>query len=235
MLKVAHEAEERFGALLMAWWNGNGAAAVLAHEDEALLMERATGRRSLAILARSGGDEETTCILCAAVAALHAPRSEPPPDLIPLATWFEALLSGHARYGGLAGLCARTARALLAERREPAVLHGDVHHGNVLDFGERGFLAIDPKGLVGDRAFDYANLFRNPDIATATRDGRFARRLAVVGDVAGLERRRLLRWVLALAGLSSVWLRDDGAAADDDLTIMEIAAAELAFAGARPG
>lgn len=48
-----------------------------------------------------------------------------------------------------------------------AVLHGDLHHGNVLDFGPLGWLAIDPKGLHGESGFDYANILSNPDRASA--------------------------------------------------------------------
>jgi streptomycin 6-kinase len=40
---------------------------------------------------------------------------------------------------------------LLTTQREKVVLHGDMHHGNVLNFGSRGWLAIDPKGLIGER------------------------------------------------------------------------------------
>src|ERR1700754_618437 len=43
MLKIALEAEEKWGATLMKWWNGNGAARVLAHHGDAILLERATG------------------------------------------------------------------------------------------------------------------------------------------------------------------------------------------------
>ena len=50
-----------------------------------------------------------------------------------------------ASHGGILVRCAQTARALLAQPREVGVLHGDLHHGNVLDFGVRGWLAIDPK------------------------------------------------------------------------------------------
>jgi streptomycin 6-kinase len=46
---------------------------------------------------------------------------------------------------------AATARELLAKPSEVVVLHGDIHRGNVLDFGPRGWLASDPKGLVGER------------------------------------------------------------------------------------
>ncbi len=45
MLKVATEPEERRGADTMTWWDGDGAAQVLAHEGDALLMERAKGQR----------------------------------------------------------------------------------------------------------------------------------------------------------------------------------------------
>jgi streptomycin 6-kinase len=98
---------------------------------------------------------------------------------------------------------ASTALELLAEPEEVVVLHGDIHHGNVLDFGPRGWLAIDPKGLVGERGFDHANLFCNPDLASATAPGRLARQATIVAEAARLDRRRLLRWILAWAGLSA--------------------------------
>jgi streptomycin 6-kinase len=85
------------------------------------------------------------------------------------------------------------------------VLHGDIHHGNILDFRERGWLAIDPKGVIGERGFDYANLFCNPDYETAAAPGRLRRQVEIVANAAGLEQRRLLEWVLAWAGLSAAW------------------------------
>src|SRR3546814_13426940 len=81
--------------------------------------------------------------------------------LVPLAHWFRALNPAAATHGGILARCAATARALLAESRGTGVLHGDIHHDNVLDFGPRGWLAIDPKRLVGERGFDFANLFTN--------------------------------------------------------------------------
>ncbi|MBB3409407.1 streptomycin 6-kinase [Rhizobium sp. BK316] len=42
MLKVATDSSERDGALLMKWWDGDGAARVYAHEGDAVLLERAT-------------------------------------------------------------------------------------------------------------------------------------------------------------------------------------------------
>lgn len=91
MLKIATKEEEQRGNALMIWWNGDGAARVLAHDSDALLLERATGTRSLTAMAKDGNDDEASRILCAVAARLHAPRSSPPPELVPLPKWFEAL------------------------------------------------------------------------------------------------------------------------------------------------
>lgn len=234
MLKVAHTEEERKGGRVMEWWRGDGAARVFARDGAALLIERATGTQSLSEMARNGQDDEATRILCKAAGRLHAPRAIPPPeDLIPLAKWFGDLFAAAPHHGGVLPRAAETARVLLAAPRDHVVLHGDLHHDNVLDFGARGWLAIDPKFIAGERAFDYANIFTNPDLAdpslpVATEPGRFARRLELVGQHANLERERLLRWILAWTGLSAAWYLGDGdPLANIDLAIADVAAAEL--------
>jgi streptomycin 6-kinase len=95
-------------------------------------------------------------------------------------------------------------------------------------------LAIDPKRLVGERGFDFANIFTNPDLddptwPVATKPGCFARRLAVVTEAARLDRQRLLCWILAWTGLSASWFLGDGNSdfAAIDLHVAELAAAEL--------
>jgi streptomycin 6-kinase len=233
MLKLSYEEDERLGGVLMEWWGGEGAARVLARDDTALLLERATGASSLADMAGSRHDDEACRILCGTAARLHAPRSKPLPELVPLDAWFRDLEPAAAIHGGILTRCAETARLLLAEPHEVGVLHGDLHHGNVLDFGTRGWLAIDPKRLIGERGFDFANIFTNPDLAdptrpVATESGCFARRLGVIVEAAGLERRRLLSWILAWTGLSASWfLGDDDPLASIDLRIAAFAAAEL--------
>jgi streptomycin 6-kinase len=168
MLKIAHEEEEeRRGGRLMAWWAGQGAARVLAHDERAVLLERATGARSLAAMVAAGHDDEATLILRAAAARLHAPHRAALPDLMPLPTWFEALSPAARTHGGLLAEADAVTRELLAAPREQAVLHGDLHHGNLLDGGERGWLAIDPKALWGERTFDFVNILRNPAPAIA--------------------------------------------------------------------
>ncbi len=233
MLKVAGHDDERIGGKVMSWWDGEGAARVLAHDDTAILMERAEGTASLAVMSRSGHDDEACAILCEVVARLHKPRSDPPPGgLVTLEHWFRELAPAAASHGGILPESAKVAKLLLADQRDIRVLHGDLHHDNVLDFGARGWLAIDPKRVVGDRGFDYANIFTNPDIdhpqwPVATKPERFARRLEIVTEAAGIERTRMLRWILAWTGLSAAWYLGDGDPARIDLDIAELASAEL--------
>lgn len=215
MLKVARADEEIRGGALLAAWNGVGAARVLRREGPALLLERAMGPGRLVDWAEGGRDDEATHVLCAAAAALHgasdAVRSDPvTPPLVPLRVWFRQLLAVGPDADDLHRRAADIAAELLDDPRDEVVLHGDVHHGNVLDFRERGWLAIDPKGLIGERAFDYCNLLCNPSHQHALAPGRLERRFRIVTEAAGLDQHRFARWLTAWCGLSSVWFSIDG-------------------------
>ncbi len=152
MLKIAVEAEEKWGAALMVWWGGDGAVRVLAHEGDALLLKRASGEGSLVEMSRNGRDDEASRIICTVAAHLHAPKTSPPPALLPLSHWFRELNPAASKYGGILVQAAAMADELLAEPHDVVVLHGDIHHGNILDAGPRGWLAIDPKRLVASAA-----------------------------------------------------------------------------------
>ncbi|MCA0419962.1 MAG: APH(6) family putative aminoglycoside O-phosphotransferase [Proteobacteria bacterium] len=238
MLKLPEVEDERRGYLPLEYWKGDGAARLLARSEngEAMLIERATGQRSLAAMARSGakGDDEATVILCETIAGLQKPRGLAPAGLIPLDIWFKDLFPAAARHGGLIARAATEASALLRVQQEIMPLHADLHHDNVLDFEARGWLAIDPKAVIGDRAFEYTILFCDPDLAdpepsVAVAPGAFERRLEIVLAKSGLERKRLLRWIIAWCGLSASWfLEDEDPLAEINLTILKKAAAALA-------
>lgn len=225
VLKIAHDPEEMRGGAIMHWWSGRGAAAVLAHDPRAVLLERATGDRSLTEMARSGQDDAATRILAETAYRLHRHAGRPPPaEAVLLTDWFAALWPMAEARGGLFAKARSAAQALFASTESAVVLHGDIHHGNVLDFGARGWLVIDPKGVLGDRGYDYANTFCNPDGATRER---VRRQLPIVAEIAGIAPERLLMWVLAYSGLSAAWTLGDGGDPRLALEAGAIAAAEL--------
>jgi streptomycin 6-kinase len=158
VLKVPLVDEERLGSRVLDWWAGDGAARVYAIDDHgAVLMERATPDAPLRSMAESasppayGSDLEATRTLIAVTQRLHqhSETAPPPDDLLPLRRWFRELFSWADQVGGYFTRAAMIAKELLDHQRDCRVLHGDIHHDNVLWFGpERGWLAIDPKGVV---------------------------------------------------------------------------------------
>jgi streptomycin 6-kinase len=212
MLKIARIEEEANGCRLLAWWDGAGAARVHQLDDHAAVLE--WGGPALADYAELD-DDRATRILCEVAATLHAAsdRLEPQPDgLIPLRTWFRSLFA-RAGSGGFYARAAAVALRLLDDPTDQVALHGDLHHGNVLDFGDRGWLAIDPKFLVGHRAFDYTNILCNPSQALAER--QFDQRVDLICELAGIPRTSLLEWTVAWTGLSASWLAVDGNTGDE--------------------
>jgi streptomycin 6-kinase len=103
---------------------------------------------------------------------------------------------------------------LSATMESPVLLHGDLHHWNILRSDERGWLAIDPKGVVGERAYEPGAWLRNPypdllrwlDLAHTTN-----RRLDQLAEGLGLGRQRLAGWAFSQAVLSAWWSYADNA------------------------
>jgi streptomycin 6-kinase len=104
-------------------------------------------------------------------------------------------------------------RDLPTSQGELVVCHQDVHGGNVL-LSERGWLAIDPKPLVGEREFDAASLLRDRrwQIGSPGYRDNVQGRLDILVDELGLDRERTRLWgvVHALAwGVDEDKLEED--------------------------
>ncbi|OYX00148.1 MAG: hypothetical protein B7Z15_20540, partial [Rhizobiales bacterium 32-66-8] len=125
------------------------------------------------------------------------------------------------------GYCKQHARASgialkLFDRPTAAVpLHGDLHHDNIMS-SDRGWLAIDPKGLIGDPAYDVANVFINPKGAAhlATDPRRIAARADILAERLNYSRKRILGWAAAHAALSACWLLADKSAITHQLACL---------------
>lgn len=210
MLRVTFSPEKQAGGRVLAWWRGGGAADVLAIDGPALLMAR--GGRAEGLIWRAVQDDEGAIrILCTVAARLHAPRGTerlPPEGTPSLAEHFRHLLSprGRAKFP----VAARHADALLAEPEGPSqVLHGDLHHTSALPFGPGDWRAIDPAGLIGERAFDYVPMLFQPDLADpsleiAANPATFHDRLTRIAGESGIDAERLRLWASAYGALVSL-------------------------------
>lgn len=98
---------------------------------------------------------------------------------------------------------------LCASQAEPVLIHGDFHHHNILQAQREPWLAIDPKGLAGEPAYEIGPfLYNRLDADTDTRRLTL-RRIEQFAEILGLDRQRLIGWGFAEAVLSSVWTFQD--------------------------
>ncbi|HEY0920855.1 aminoglycoside phosphotransferase family protein [Devosia sp.] len=222
----AGDAEQR-GSALQAWYGGEGAATVFDSLGGVIFMEWLDGP-TLGDAARAGRDEEATVALAGVVAALHGPRDADPPPLLPLRHWYQPLFDmAAARWPAMSkDLLARAVGVahLLFDKPAAALpLHGDLAHDNIIS-SPRGWLAIDPVGLVGDPVFDVAPSFVAPaDAAELVVDARRIVRLADIYEARlGYHRKRMLGHAAAHAALSACRQIDVGGPATLQLNALPL-------------
>lgn len=96
---------------------------------------------------------------------------------------------------------------LLPSQAERVVLHGDLHHYNILSAEREPWLAIDPHGVVGEPAYEVGAIVRNPlHLHTfPSLDRVLRRRIDQLADELGFSRERIYGWSVATAVLSAWW------------------------------
>jgi len=210
LLKPDTGDEERLGAQLLNWYGGDGAARVYAQTEDATLIEWLNGH-ALSELVHQGKDVTATDIICQIVTQLHMQRQTPAPDLVPLNVRFAALFETDMVQWPFAGrdLLIRAkiiARSLLDSVEEEIPLHGDLHHDNIL-FSPRSWVAIDPKGILGDPAYEVANCFQNPKSTTdvCADPARIIALASTFQERLGFNKARMLGFAVSHAALSACW------------------------------
>lgn len=209
-------------------WNGHGAVRLIAHDP----------RRHALVLHRCvPGDELRTAPgtaeqrLLAGCDVLRRLWQAPPPHRSEDRDGIESLALMAGVWADLAD--ERMARirpgydpALVAEgiallRTLPmsatreAILHGDINPGNVLSTGTGRWVAIDPKPMTGDPAYDPWPLVEQIDDPFSTADPTrvLRHRIEVVAGALALEPERITLWALARRVEAALWAAEHGAVA----------------------
>jgi len=115
---------------------------------------------------------------------------------------------------------------LSASMAEPVLLHGDLHQDNILSAEREPWLAVDPKGVIGEPVFETGALLRNfwPDILSMPDPKALvARRIDQLATALGFDRERIYNWGFAQAVLSVVWsVEDTGKLENEGLYFVEL-------------
>lgn len=217
-------------------FNGQGACHLIDSDQEKgfLLLERLQPGVMLSTLE---DDEQATHIAAEVMlkiwrplgsASLLANLQEQTPtqkqasglqSFIRLSDWFDGLKKLRMMFNGGTGplnskLVERvesSVKAFFAENHKPILMHGDFHHFNILS-SERGWLVIDPKGVIGPAGYEVGPLLINPweDLLDGNNYRRMTkRRIDILHERLGFERERIREWGLAHAILSAWWGIED--------------------------
>lgn len=179
-----------------------GCVRLLGQTSDGLLLEEVVPGTPVSDLP----DDAATVVLARSLRAMWRPV--PPQCTLPTVAQECAPLTSDVGVPSRLVDPARAAlAALLAAAPEPVVLHGDLHHGNLLR-GPAGWVGIDPHGVTGDPLYDVGPLLLNPlptEVAHLV-----GRRLDLLAAELAVDRDRLRQWGLVRAVLACTWSRAAG-------------------------
>ncbi len=212
-------------------FGGDGAPYLLEHDSKlgAILLERIRPGSDI-----KGLDEEQGVM---AVADVMRKLHRPPETTFPFPTveeWGQGFQRLRDRFSGDSGPFPsglvdegeELFTSLASSMGSRVLLHGDLHHRNVLAGDRQPWLGIDPQGVIGEPAYEIGAFLRNPMpdfLDWADLEAVTARRINLFSDILGLDKSRIAGWGFAQAILSAIWsLEDHGSGWDSALIIAEV-------------
>jgi streptomycin 6-kinase len=197
-------------AVALRAFTGFGVVKTLAASDGMILLEHAVSGISLkSYFPEKDNDAIRTCAEC--LKRLHE-ASIPHTHTFPhIKDWLAVLDKDWEIPTPYLKKARQLRDSLLQTSTKDVLLHGDLHHDNILQQGN-DWVVIDPKGVIGEHAYEVAAFIRNPipkllehDIAGDIIDNRIAR----FSKILALPAQRILDWCFVQAVLSWIWTVED--------------------------
>ncbi len=201
-------------ANFLKFLDGNGAVKLLRFEatSRALLLERLIPGNNLAELCQKD-DEQATAIAVEIMRKIcrHPPSNH---DFPLLENWMNGLkTASQVKFAPrLVAKAESYFKELSENSKQHLLLHGDLHHENILFAERQSFLAIDPKGVIGDIGYEIAVFMNNQRrLMWSRQDLRqiLARRIEQFSQSFAIEPFKLRKWAFVQAVLSAWWVFED--------------------------
>ena len=198
----------------MQYFDGNGAVKLLDMDENKgwLLLERCSPGVSLSQL----NDDRATLIAIQTMQSLWRPIDDNHCKFRHIKNRLEGLQRSEQSDSPIPKKLIRDAifrgDELLSSLGEVVLLHGDMHHDNILSASRQPFLAIDPNGILGEREYEIGAFMRNPYSIIETHTNLkkcFDRRLSIITELTEFNRGRLLMWTFVQAILAAWWHVED--------------------------
>jgi len=221
--------ETRSEMAALRLFNGEGACKLLEFDEERywMLLERLNPSVMLSTMEE---DEKATRIAAEVMKKIWVPGfttsfasaqdySTGVSKFIQLTDWFFGGFERLRKHfnggtgplnGKLVERAESSVKDFFVENHNPVLMHGDFHHYNILS-SDRGWLVIDPKGVIGPAGYEVGPFMMNPwnKFPEGISRQLILRRIDILHEQLGFERERILEWSLAHAILSAWWSIED--------------------------
>lgn len=215
VLKIGFPKDREFQTEIdaLSIFNGDGITKLFETDQKqaVILIERIIPGKPLSTIEN---DEEATRILASVIKKLRKPL---PPNhkFITVREWLKELKEYMKKYHGKGPLpwnlikkANKTFEELLSTSKPEVLLHGDLHHDNVLSSNRDKWLAIDPKGIAAEPEYETSAMIRNPfekmkNIPNLS--GMLRKRILILAEELGFDPIRIHQWCFAQSVLSAVW------------------------------
>ena len=190
---------------------GFGVVSVFAEDDGMLLLECAVPGDSLKTYFPEQ-ENEAVLITCDCLNRLHQAPIPNDHRFPSIEDWLLALDKDTHIPTHYLQKAINLRDELIATSATPVLLHGDLHHDNIIKNGN-AWAVIDPKGVIGEPAFEVAAFIRNPIPQLFSHDdvkGIIERRIAQFSERLKLPAYRIRDWCYVQAVLAWVWAIEDG-------------------------
>jgi streptomycin 6-kinase len=128
--------------------------------------------------------------------------------------WCQDLLDLHQRFGNdqVPGHLFKSGIAayhhIRSDNQVQRLLHGDLHHENILSAENGTWKAIDPKGIIADTACELIPFLMN-DLQGKDLPATLSARINVFSEELQMDRASIIRWGTFRSVLSLYWKMED--------------------------
>lgn len=229
VLKIGYDIREVLQeAYALQLYNGNGCVKLLDVDRArgAMLLEFVQPGNSLK---KYFPHDELSAISAIVKVIKHLHRAPLPKiNNIPcIALWLETIQENV--HPSIPSKHLRQAQKLMAQLLEtqgpPVLLHGDLHHENILSSHRSEWLAIDPKGVLGESAFELGAFIRNPLpelLEQKNPTAVMAQRINLFSTMLALDPQRIKAWCYVSTILAACWAEEDSNRSEQFIHLAEL-------------
>lgn len=190
----------------------NAVVSVLNANSDAILLNYLPGP-SLKSLVLDGKDNEVTKIISGILNRIHKIEIPKNHKFELLERRYRSLMNPLGDIPPIIGRAQKFASHLLANQSDVCLLHGDIHHENIIQDEKGAWIAIDPQPLIGPRAYDCVNALHNPHKMPQLTENtsRLLQQTDTLSQIMGIDRQSIINYAFVYGCLSACWsMEDDG-------------------------